>query len=70
MERDGQDRSIAIKYTNYKGETKLRHVCPLELTFARTVYHPEKQWLLSVYDLDKNAYRDFALKDCDFTSQQ
>ena len=50
-------------YTNYKGETEVRRIIPKEITFGSTQYHPEEQWLLVGYDVDKNAERTFAMKD-------
>jgi hypothetical protein len=31
--------------------------------YGHTEYHKEDQWLLKALDLDKNAERDFAVKD-------
>lgn len=56
-------RTVAILYTNYKGETGLRRIVPCDLRFAATEWHPEEQWLLDAFDLDKNAVRSFAIRD-------
>lgn len=50
-------------YSNWKGERALRRVLPSLLWFGTTEYHPEQQWLLKAFDLDKQANRDFAMKD-------
>lgn len=60
-------RAMKMTYTNHKGVTAVRTIVPRKLWFGHTEYHPEDQWLFEAYDLDKMAYRDFALKDCDFT---
>lgn len=60
-------RSISMIYTNYRGETSTRHIVPINITFGSTEYHPEPQWILSGHDMDKSEYREFALRDCDFT---
>lgn len=52
-----------IDYTNYKGERGFRNIQPERLRFGATEYHPEKQWLLEAYDLDKEATRTFAVRD-------
>lgn len=52
---------VTIEYTNYKDETSVRHIIPVRLYFGSTVYHPEDQWLLQAYDLDKKAERTFAM---------
>ena len=57
------DRVTRIIYTNHKGKTSDRRIVPDTLWFGETEYHPGNQWLLKAFDLDKNAYRDFALKD-------
>lgn len=55
---------MVIHYTNYRGETKDYRIQPLELFWSPTnQYHPEPQFLLRALDLDRNAYRDFAIKD-------
>ncbi len=54
---------VAIVYTNYRGETAERQIVPQKLWFGSTEYHPEKQWLLDAFDVDKNAERTFAVKD-------
>jgi predicted DNA-binding transcriptional regulator YafY len=61
-------KSVRMTYTNYKGETSVRNVVPIRVDFGTTEWHPEPQWLMSAYDEDKKAHREFALSDCDFTS--
>ncbi len=56
-------KTLRILYTNYKGETAVRTILPKELKFGSTEYHPEEQWLLVAFDLEKNAERTFAVKD-------
>ena len=58
-----EERTVQIVYTNYRGETSLRRIVPERIHFARTEWHPEKQWLLDALDIEKNAMRSFALKD-------
>ena len=36
---------------------------PRELWYGATNYHPEPQWFIRAIDLEKNAVRDFALRD-------
>lgn len=54
---------IHILYTNYRGETAWRRIYPSHIHYGVTSYHPQSQWLLVAYDLDKKADRDFAMKD-------
>lgn len=60
--------AIFFTYTNYRGETAVRHVQPIKLFWGNTEYHTEMQWILHGYDLNKDATRDFALRDCNFTA--
>jgi predicted DNA-binding transcriptional regulator YafY len=52
-----------IRYTNWRGETMLRKIIPKAIRFGSTEWHPEEQWLLDAYDLDRGADRSFAMKD-------
>ena len=54
---------ITLTYTNWKGETAERAIIPRRVWWGSTEWHPEPQWLLTAFDLDKQAERDFALKD-------
>ena len=59
-----EDKKVVhIVYTNYKGETGVRKILPKELKFGSSDYHPEPQWLLTAFDVDKQAERTFAVKD-------
>jgi predicted DNA-binding transcriptional regulator YafY len=54
---------VTILYTNHKGVTAKRNILPTRMWFGKTEWHPTQQWLLAAYDLDKEAHRDFAIKD-------
>lgn len=57
------EKSVEIIYTNWQGETAKRLIKPLSIWFGSTQWHKENQWLLKALDVEKNAERDFALKD-------
>lgn len=59
----GAVRTLSIDYTNYRGETATRNIIPRSVRFGSTEWHPEEQWLLLAWDNDKQADREFALKD-------
>ena len=65
QEKQTADKSQAVRivYTNYKGETAIRNIIPQRVRFGSTQWHPENQWLLDALDLEKNAVRNFAMKD-------
>lgn len=54
---------VKILYTNYRGETSRREIRPDKIWFGATEWHPEPQWLLDAHDIEKDALRNFAMKD-------
>lgn len=54
---------IKIRYTNYRGETAVRRIVPIQIRFAASKWHPDEQWLMDAYDIDRQAERSFALVD-------
>lgn len=57
------DQPVTVTYTNWRGETAQRTIIPRRVWFGSTDWHPEPQWLLTALDVEKQADRDFALKD-------
>ena len=55
--------NVKIVYTNYRGETSVRSIIPIKIRFGKTEWHPEEQWLLDAFDVEKDAERSFAMKD-------
>jgi hypothetical protein len=58
-----QKKEIRVFYKNWRGESAWRTVIPQEIFFGETSYHPHPQWLLKVFDVEKNAERIYALSD-------
>ena len=56
-------RRITFGYTNWRGETRTRTAEPTDVWFGRTEWHPEPQWFMSAADVEKDAMRDFAMRD-------
>jgi predicted DNA-binding transcriptional regulator YafY len=54
---------LKFEYINWEGKKGVRAVKPLEIWFGKTEWHPEDQWLLRAWDIEKDAERNFALKD-------
>jgi predicted DNA-binding transcriptional regulator YafY len=52
---------VQFEYRNHRGEEATRTVRPIRLWFGSTAWHPEPQWLLECFDLDKQATRDYAM---------
>lgn len=57
------DKTLEFGYTNYKGQYSARRVVPQHIYFGETEFHGGAQWILRGFDVDKQAYRDFAMKD-------
>ncbi len=57
------NKAVKIEYTNWEGKTAIRNIEPKKLWFGSTEWHEEEQWLLNAFDLDKQADRDFAMRD-------
>lgn len=58
-----EEKAVCIEYTNYRGKFGTRNVIPTTIRFDSNEWHPEPQWLLDAYDIDKHANRSFALKE-------
>lgn len=56
-------RRYEFTYTNWKGITKTRKAQFYRVTYGSTEYHPEPQFLIHGFDLDKKDTRTYALKD-------
>ena len=58
-----ENKIVRILYKNYKGEIAYRKIIPKSIDFISTNWHPEEQWILTAFDIDKNADRGFAVID-------
>jgi hypothetical protein len=54
---------MVVTYTNYRGETSIRKIIPKSVRWGHNEWHKTDQWLLLALDIDKNADREFALRD-------
>jgi predicted DNA-binding transcriptional regulator YafY len=54
---------IRFTYTNWQGVVAERKAQVISLVYEGTEWHPEPQWLLQAFDVEKNAVRLFALRD-------
>ena len=55
--------SVTFTYKNHRGETSVRLVCPIMIAFGSNEYHPDPQWLLHGWDIQKEAERTYAMKN-------
>ena len=54
---------LVFIYKNYKGSISERSVLPSSSFYGITAYHTRPQWFLHAWDIEKKAYRDFAMQD-------
>jgi predicted DNA-binding transcriptional regulator YafY len=54
-------KAVAIDYTNYQGERRVRRVLPLSFHFEVNDWHKGEQWFMRALDLEKNENRMFAM---------
>jgi predicted DNA-binding transcriptional regulator YafY len=62
-ERDIEKIVIKVRYKNGRGEVGTRDIIPLEVIYGSTEWHKEEQWFMKAWDLIKNDYRIYALRD-------
>jgi hypothetical protein len=53
-------KTVDMQYMNWKGSVSLRRILPHHVWYGKNEWHPEEQWLLRAFDIEKNAWRDFA----------
>lgn len=56
-------KRVLIDYTNWKGQRSLRWIMPEKVFFGPTEFHRTPQWILSAFDVEKKAWRHFAMAD-------
>lgn len=54
---------LIFTYRNWRGEVATRRAIPQHVYFGATEWHPEPQWLMRAFDVDKGEVRDFAMRD-------
>lgn len=65
-----ENKKIIIAYTNHRGETRDRHIIPIEVWFGSSQWHEGEQWFLKAYDTKKEEERDFAMLSIKAVNQQ
>ncbi len=59
--------AVKVYYTNWRGQTRERHLFPLYIWYGCTAYH-STQWLINCVDLEDGKVKDFALLGFNGTS--
>ena len=54
---------LKVKYKNWQGEIGIRTIIPLKVHYGHTDYHKTDQWLMDVWDVDKDSRRTYAMMD-------
>lgn len=52
-----------IDYTNHRGERGIRRVLPISFGWGANEFHSKPGWLLHCWDLDRQAYRTFSIRN-------
>lgn len=63
VDASDMDKAVRILYTNYRHETAIRTIIPEKIWYGSTSWHPEQQWLLDAFDVEKGERRSFAIAD-------
>ena len=59
-------RDLRIMYTNWRGERRPRTIRPISIFFGSNRWHPDIQWLVVAWDVEKRESRTFALEQMEF----
>lgn len=59
----GEHSWIRFDYVNWKGEASTRNVIVKKIFYGSNQWDKEEQFLMRAWDLEKNDFRDFAMKD-------
>lgn len=59
-------KALKFYYTNWKGNPGYRTVQDPKFWFGESLYHKGEQWFVKAFDVEKQDFRDFALKDIVF----
>jgi predicted DNA-binding transcriptional regulator YafY len=60
---DSMTEEVTFTYKNYRGETSVRRVRPIRMSFESNEYHSERQWMIHGFDIDKDDDRTFTMAD-------
>lgn len=58
-----EKHKVNILYKNWQNEIVWRKIIPISVTYKKTKWHPEEQWILNAFDTNKQEHRCFAMKD-------
>lgn len=56
-------RAVEFDYKNHAGKTGKRRAQIISIFYGCNQWHKKEQWLLEAYDMDKQDFRFFAMKD-------
>jgi len=56
-------KAIKVSYTNWRNETTIRTIIPSKIWWGSTEWYKDEQWLLDVWDVEKEAVRTYAMKN-------
>lgn len=53
--------SLKVLYHNFRDEVRYRYIKPLATFYGTSRWHPEPQWLMQVWDVEKQGSRTFSM---------
>ncbi len=56
-------KPIKVVYKNYRDEVAERIIIPQKIFWGSTEWHKDEQWLLEVFDVERDTQRVYAMKD-------
>lgn len=54
---------IKVKYKNWQENISIRTIIPQSIYYGHTDFHKNDQWLMDVWDVEKDAQRTYAMLD-------
>jgi predicted DNA-binding transcriptional regulator YafY len=57
------EKLVEIDYSDHLGRRTKRRFIPTRLFFGTTEWHPEEQWLVAVWDIERQFERSIAMPD-------
>ncbi len=58
-----KEQKVLLDYTNYAKQRSVRQIFPIKMVYEATQRHPEQQWLVYAWDIERKDYRYFAMQE-------
>jgi predicted DNA-binding transcriptional regulator YafY len=54
LAESAKGKIVEIDYTNWRGERMVRRIVPCVIVFCNTPHHPEAQWMIEAFDVERD----------------